>query len=182
MNQVVVCKQDFDIGEEYAKICAQSPKAGAVVFFVGLVRDMYDAQNPNEAVEYLELEHYPGMTESLCHEIIAKASLRFPFDSARVVHRIGKIRSSEQIVMVAVASRHRDNAFQAAQFIMDYMKTRATFWKKEVGSKGEQWLGLKDKDLGATERWKQTSSEAQRLYEQKETAEKNHSTNGDELA
>jgi len=182
MNHVVICEQDFDVGEEYAKICAQAPKAGAVVFFVGLVRDLYDLQNPNEVVEFLELEHYPGMTESLCHEIIAKAAARFRFDSVRVVHRIGRIKSSEQIVMVAVASRHRDSAFQAAQFIMDYMKTRATFWKKEVGSKGEQWLGLKDKDKGATDRWQQTCSDKQSLCEPKETSVKKHSTSSDELA
>ncbi len=153
MKEVVVCKQDFDVGEEYAKVCALAPKAGAVVFFVGLVRDLYDPENPSETIDFLELEHYPGMTESLCYDIIEQAESRFPFDVARVIHRVGKIHASEQIVMVAVASRHRDNAFQAAQFIMDYLKTRATFWKKEVGTKGEQWLGRKDRDVDATSRW-----------------------------
>lgn len=153
MKEVIICEQDFDVGQQYAEVCAAAPKCGAVVFFVGLVRDLYDVAKPEETIECLELEHYPGMTESLCHEIIEQASERFPFDAARVVHRVGKIHACEQIVMVAVASRHRDNAFQAAQFIMDYLKTQATFWKKEVGVKGEHWLGRKDQDLNASLRW-----------------------------
>ncbi len=158
MNDVIICEANFDVGEEYAKICEQAPSAGAIVFFVGLVRDLYDTQGCAETVEFLELEHYPGMTESLCQEIIDQAALRFPFDLARIIHRVGIIHASEQIVMVAVASRHRDNAFQAAQFIMDYLKTRATFWKKEVGTRGEQWLGKKNKDVSAVERWQQHDS------------------------
>ncbi len=153
MKDVIICEDNFDVGQQYAAVCAMAPKAGAVVFFVGLVRDLYDTQNPAETIDYLELEHYPGMTESLCQEIIDQAARRFPLDVARVIHRVGKIKASEQIVMVAVASRHRDNAFQAAQYIMDYLKTRATFWKKEVGVKGQHWLGRKDKDLSASLRW-----------------------------
>jgi molybdopterin synthase catalytic subunit len=159
MSDVVICEHDFNVGDEYAKVCAAAPKSGAVVFFVGLVRDLYDPQNSSETIDFLELEHYPGMTESLCQEIIDQARQRFPFDFARVIHRVGRIHASEQIVMVAVASRHRDNAFQASQFIMDYLKTRATFWKKEVGVKGQQWLGQKDKDLSATLRWEKNSTE-----------------------
>ena len=153
MNQVVIQEQDFDVGHEYSRLCAQAPQAGAVVLFVGLVRDLYDSNEPSEMIDFLELEHYPGMTESLCREIIDQAAERFSFDVARVIHRIGKIRASEQIVMVAVASRHRESAFKAAQFIMDYLKTRATFWKKEVGAKGSQWLGQKGVDLDAASRW-----------------------------
>ena len=159
MNEVVIYEQDFNVGEQYAQVCAMAPRAGAVVFFVGLVRDLYDSQNPAETIEFLELEHYPGMTESLCQDVIDQARQRFPFDLARVIHRVGRIHASEQIVMVAVASRHRDNAFQAAQFIMDYLKTRATFWKKEVGAKGEQWLGRKESDLSASLRWENNSPE-----------------------
>lgn len=156
MSDVIVCHEDFDVGLEYSRLCAASPHSGAVVFFVGLVRDLYNVNDPKtteNAIEYLELEHYPGMTESLCQEIIDEAASRYPFDKARVIHRVGKLYANQQIVMVAVASRHRENAFQAAQFIMDYLKTRATFWKKEVGARGENWLGLKDKDIDATERW-----------------------------
>ena len=98
-------------------------------------------------------DSYPGMTEGLCQDIIDEARQRFQFDIARVVHRVGKIYAHEQIVMVSVASRHRGSAFHAAEFIMDYLKTRATFWKKEVGAKGEHWLGRKDKDVHAAKRW-----------------------------
>lgn len=158
--EVIIRESDFDVGTEYAQACTNAPRAGAVVFFVGLVRDLYDVESNHDKIDYLELEHYPGMTESLCNEIIEQADQRFAFDYARVVHRVGKIYASEQIVMVAVASKHRDNAFQASQFIMDYLKTRATFWKKEVGSRGENWLGRKDKDLNASRRW-ETSTTSQ---------------------
>jgi len=155
---VIIQENDFDVGSEYAQACNDAPRAGAVVFFVGLVRDLYEPDSSDEVIDYLELEHYPGMTETLCNEIIEQADQRFPFDYARVIHRVGKVFASEQIVMVAVASRHRDNAFQAAQFIMDYLKTRATFWKKEVGARGENWLGRKDKDLDASKRWETSAS------------------------
>ena len=151
--EIEICERNFDVGSEYANVCAKATQAGAVVFFVGLVRDLYDASLTDEAIDHLELEHYPGMTEALCEDIVQQADQRFPFDYAKVVHRVGKIYSSEQIVFVAVASRHRDNAFQASQFIMDYLKTRATFWKKEVGTRGERWLGRKDKDVSASQRW-----------------------------
>jgi molybdopterin synthase catalytic subunit len=160
VSDVIVCDEDFDVGLEYSRLCDASPHSGAVVFFVGLVRDMYDVKESNSStntIEYLELEHYPGMTESLCQDIIDEAENRYSFDNARVIHRVGKLYANQQIVMVAVASRHRENAFQAAQFIMDYLKTRATFWKKEVGAKGEHWLGVKEKDIDATERWSNKS-------------------------
>ena len=91
----------------------------------------------------------------MCEQILDDAHQRYPYDQARIIHRVGKLYASDQIVMVAIASRHRENAFQAAQFIMDYLKTRATFWKKEVGARGEQWLGIKQKDQQAAERWQQ---------------------------
>jgi len=150
---VQIYEHDFNVGEEYRSVVKAASSAGAVVFFVGLVRDLYEPTEPEEKIEYLELEHYPGMTEGLCQEIIDEARVRYPFEFARVIHRVGKIYAHEQIVMVAIASRHRDNAFHAAQYIMDYLKTRATFWKKEVGAKGSQWLGRKDKDVSATKRW-----------------------------
>jgi len=153
MNRVIVTHDNFDVGVEYAALCESASKSGAVVFFVGLVRDFYAEQNSNEQITHLELEHYPGMTERLCEDIIDQANERYPFEQAKVIHRVGKIQATEQIVMVAVASQHRENAFQAAQFIMDFLKTRATFWKKEVGERGEQWIGQKDKDLHAIDRW-----------------------------
>jgi len=155
---VLVTDQDFDVGSEYAKLSKIAPKSGAVVLFVGLVRDFYSDADlsvaEEDTVDYLELEHYPGMTESLCQEIVDEANQRYPFEAVRLIHRVGRIKASEKIVMVAVASQHREDAFQAAQFIMDYLKTRATFWKKEVGARGKQWLGLKDQDIQAAARWK----------------------------
>ena len=152
---VLITESDFDVTSEYQKICNRATKSGAIVFFVGLVRDFYNDQVEGEKIEHLELQHYPGMTEALCQEIIDEARERFEFDVVRVVHRVGKISASEQIVMVAVASRQRASAFQAAEFIMDYLKTRATLWKKESGTRGENWLGVKDKDKAATARWRQ---------------------------
>jgi len=149
--EVVITQADFDVAQEYRLLCESASHAGAVVFFVGLVRDIYG--DPQEKIDYLELEHYPGMTERLCQEIIDDARTRYSFDSVKLIHRVGRVMANEQIVFVAVASRHRDSAFSATQYIMDYLKTRATFWKKEVGSRGEHWLGIKDKDRKAAERW-----------------------------
>ena len=154
MNNVVITKENFDVGEQYEALRNETSKSGAVVFFVGLVRDFYDDVD-GEKITHLQLHHYPGMTERLCEEIIEQAKARYPFEKARVIHRVGDIAASEQIVMVAVASQHRDNAFQAAQFIMDYLKTKATFWKKEMGQRGEQWVEQKDKDLSALDRWQE---------------------------
>jgi len=158
LAEVLITGSDFDVAIEYQQLCDSAPQAGAVVFFVGLVRDLYDdfqydkgAQH--EKIDYLELEHYEGMTEALCQQIIDEARDRYPCDAVRVVHRVGKIYAAEQIVMVAVASRHRHNAFQAAEYIMDYLKTRATLWKKEVGARGQNWIGLKEKDQMAVKRW-----------------------------
>lgn len=160
---VSVRHADFDVANEYQSLCAQAPNSGAVVFFVGLVRELYRSSNMSasnedctaavERIRHLELQHYAGMTESLCGQIIEKANRRFPIDAARVVHRVGKLTASEQIVFVAVASCHRRNAFEACEYIMDYLKTEATLWKKEIGTRGEQWLGLKEQDKLATDRW-----------------------------
>lgn len=154
-QEVLITDVDFDVAHEYSRLRDASPRAGAVVFFVGLVRDLYEDEQDAGKIEYLELQHYQGMTEALCQEIVDEARKRYPFDTVRVIHRVGKIYASEQIVMVAVASQHRDNAFQAAQFIMDYLKTRATLWKKEVGARGAQWLGVKDKDHKSVLKWKE---------------------------
>ncbi len=152
-GSVWVGEADFSVADEYRATCDLAPHAGAVVFFVGLVRDFYADKAADESVDYIELQHYPGMTESLCSEIVDQAHQRYPFEYARVLHRVGKLYAGDQIVMVAVAAQHRENAFQAAQFIMDFLKNRATFWKKEVGSRGQQWLGVKDKDKKALKRW-----------------------------
>jgi molybdopterin synthase catalytic subunit len=163
VSDVIIQTEDFDVAVQYAELCERAPRSGAVVFFVGLVRDLYgDAlvdqktgAQPADAIDYLELTHYEGMTQTLCQQIVDEARTRYPFDAARVVHRVGKLYCADQIVMVAIASRHRDAAFSAAQFIMDYLKTRATLWKKEVGSRGEQWIGINDKDSAAADKWSQ---------------------------
>ena len=163
MSDVIIQTADFDVAVQYAELCQRAPRSGAVVFFVGLVRDLYgDAlvaektgAQQADAIDYLELTHYEGMTQTLCQQIVDEARTRYPFDAATVVHRVGKLYSADQIVMVAIASRHRDAAFSAAQFIMDYLKTRATLWKKEVGSRGEQWIGINDKDSAAADKWSQ---------------------------
>lgn len=154
MSSVRITQESFDVGEEYKALCDSASKSGAVVFFVGLVRDFYDDVD-GEQITHLELHHYQGMTEQLCEDIIEQANARYPFEQARIIHRVGRIEATEQIVMVAVASQHRENAFQAAQLIMDYLKTKATFWKKEIGERGQQWIGQKEKDLAALNRWEQ---------------------------
>lgn len=152
--EVEIVEADFDVSNEYQLLCQAAPKSGAVVFFVGLVRDLYEDEDDSDSIEYLELSHYAGMTENLCQKIVDEARVKFPFDAVRLIHRVGKIYANEQIVMVAVASRHRDNAFQASRYIMDYLKTKATLWKKEVGTRGQQWVGTKQKDYDAEQRWK----------------------------
>lgn len=150
--EVEIIEADFNTALEYEALCVAAPKSGAVVMFVGLVRDFYE-DDQKESIEHLFLQHYDGLTQSLCQEIIDEARTKFPFDAVRLIHRVGKLKANEQIVFVGIASQHRDNAFQASQFIMDYLKTRAALWKKEVGDRGEQWLGLKAKDRDAAGRW-----------------------------
>ena len=151
--KIRIQSQDFDVGEEYSNISRASAQCGAVVTFVGLVRDIYDEKDSDESVQNIELEHYPGMTESVCKQIIEEAHQYYPFDAVTLIHRVGKLGPNAQIVFLAVASQHRENAFNAAQYIMDYLKTKATFWKREVGSRGSQWLGVKEKDAKAVQRW-----------------------------
>jgi molybdopterin synthase catalytic subunit len=153
VTEVVIQYTDFDVAAEYAGLRKVAPKSGAVVFFVGLVRDLYQADTQSERIDYIELQHYAGMSESQCQAVIDEARERYAFDAVRLIHRVGKLYAKEQIVFVAVAGEHREKAFAAVQFIMDYLKTRATLWKKEVGSRGEHWLGLKQSDASAEKKW-----------------------------
>lgn len=157
MIYLSVQERDFDVGREYQELVQASAHAGAIVFFVGLVRDFYPQLSPAkdnaEKIDYIELTHYPGMTESLCEIIMHKAQQRFGISAARVIHRVGRLKAGEQIVFVAVSGEHRKAAFDAAQFIMDYLKTQATLWKREVGSRGAKWVAMKESDNEATERW-----------------------------
>ena len=156
-NEIEVTNADFDVSVEYKCLCKRAHKAGAVVMFVGLVRDFYAEQSNIESdidsIEYLELQHYAGMTETMCQQIVDNAREKFSIDALRLVHRVGKLTANEQIVFVGVASRHRDSAYRASQYIMDYLKTNAPIWKKEVGCRGAQWVGMKQVDKIAVERW-----------------------------
>jgi molybdopterin synthase catalytic subunit len=145
---VAVQTQDFSIADEYSTLI-DDKSIGAVVFFVGLVRDMNLARD----VVQLRLEHYPGMTEKSLMQILDEARQRWQLQAARIVHRVGDLNLGDQIVYVGVASAHRSDAFLACEFLMDYLKTRAPFWKKELTSEGEIWLEAQVKDEEAAKRW-----------------------------
>jgi len=140
-------REDFDLGAELAALRAAAPGAGGLVSFTGLVRDR-DGQ-----VAAMELEHYPGMTEKALAAIEAEARGRWPLDACLIVHRFGPLRPGEQIMMVATASAHREAAFAAAEFLMDYLKSRAPFWKKESGPEGSAWVDARASDEAALARW-----------------------------
>ncbi|ABE49531.1 molybdopterin synthase catalytic subunit MoaE [Methylobacillus flagellatus] len=146
---VRVQEQDFDVGEEITRLRLQYPQAGAVVSFTGQVRDLNDGQS----VASLKLEHYPGMTEKSLAAIVEQARKRWPIFDAVVIHRIGTLAPQAQIVLVVVASAHRGDAFAACEFIMDYLKTEAPFWKKEATPEGEKWLDSRESDQAARGRW-----------------------------
>jgi len=141
---------DFDVGAEIAKLRVDNPKIGAVASFVGVVRDV----NDGDSVTEMTLEHYPGMTERSIEEIIRQARGRWQVMDALVVHRVGTLRPTDQIVLVVVTSGHRGDAFAACEFIMDYLKTRAPFWKKEATAGGERWVDARMSDDVAAERWR----------------------------
>jgi molybdopterin synthase catalytic subunit len=146
---VRVQSEDFDLGAEIAAFRAGNAKVGAVAAFVGLVRDINEGDNVSE----MTLEHYPGMTEKSLEAIIGEARSRWDLIDALVIHRIGPMRPTDQIVLVAVSSAHRGEAFAACEFIMDYLKTRAPFWKKEQTPEGAKWVDARESDDTAAERW-----------------------------
>jgi molybdopterin synthase catalytic subunit len=141
--------QDFDLSTEIAALRANNPKVGAVAAFVGTVRDL----NDGEVVAEMELEHYPGMTEQALEDIIADAKRRWIFIDALVIHRVGPMKPMDQIVLVAVTAMHRQEAFTACEFIMDYLKTAAPLWKKEKTPMGARWVDARESDDQATARW-----------------------------
>ena len=146
---VRIQEQDFDLATEYTNLRTRHPTPGAVVSFIGLVRDM-DAYG---AVQELYLEHYPGMTERALHDIVAMAGTRWSLTDTYVIHRIGKLLPAEQIVMVMTAAPHRSDAFAACEFIIDFLKTEAPLWKREQTAQGTQWIETRDMDLQRTQRW-----------------------------
>ena len=137
----------FDMGAEVDAFTASVPGAGAVVTFSGLVRD------EGGTLSAMEIEHYPGMTERALEKIRAEAVARWSLSDAMIIHRYGPMKPGDQIMMVATAARHRTDAFAAAEFLMDYLKSRAPFWKKEFGADGESWVAAKDDDEAALDRW-----------------------------
>jgi molybdopterin synthase catalytic subunit len=149
MVNISVQEADFNIQEEYDALCHANAEDGAVVFFVGRVRDINDGDN----VYAMTLEHYPGMTEKCLEDIVAQAQKKWPLNRVRVIHRVGNLLPADQIVFVATASPHRDAAFAGAQFIMDYLKTQAPFWKKEKVEEGSRWVDAKSSDEDKANSW-----------------------------
>jgi len=146
---VSVQAQDFDIATEMATLTTGRADIGAVVSFTGLVRDMAKG----DAISDMELEHYPGMTEKALQAIEVEAHKRWELQGSRIIHRYGKLAPGAQIVLVLTASPHRHAAFEAAEFLMDYLKSRAPFWKKEGTDKGGHWVDAREADEDALSRW-----------------------------
>jgi molybdopterin synthase catalytic subunit len=149
---VRVQKEDFDLSAEVRRLTAGRTDIGAIVTFTGTVR----GKSGGGAISAMTLEHYPGMTESELADVEAEAGRRWPLQASLIVHRIGRLVPGDNIVLVVTASAHREAAFAAAEFLMDYLKTRAPFWKKEQGAGGEErWVEARECDEHAAERWRQ---------------------------
>ena len=146
--RVVVQEQPFDIGAETTTFASGHKEMGAIVTFTGIVRDL-----PGDPLQAMEIEHYPGMTEAALTEIAQSAIDRWKLGDALVIHRYGRLVPGEMIMMVATASKHRKNAFEAAEYLMDYLKSRAPFWKREITDAGESWVASKAEDEDALTRW-----------------------------
>ena len=150
MARVWIGSEDFDVSDQIAQLRSGDGGVGAVVTFLGTVRDR---QGDQHGISSLELEHYPGMTEASIEAMIDQAFQRFDIRSARVLHRVGLLQPLDQIVLVLVASAHRGEAFQACEFLMDYLKTQAPFWKKETTPEGARWVDARVSDDQALQRW-----------------------------
>ncbi|MBT2987579.1 MAG: molybdenum cofactor biosynthesis protein MoaE [gamma proteobacterium symbiont of Ctena orbiculata] len=154
MDSVSIRAEPFDPNREVDLLRGSDPSTGAVVTFIGLMRDI----NEGDRVERLYLEHYPGMTERALQEIVDEANSRWDIQDCRVVHRVGTLLPTDPIVLVAVASRHRKEAFRACEFIIDYLKTKAPFWKKETTAEGERWVDARESDDTATLAWEKSDA------------------------
>ena len=158
MPRVRIQTEDFDLSQEVDGVRHEDRGVGAVAAFVGTVRD----GDEGRSVQALELEHYPGMTERAIESMIDEALRRFPVRAVRVVHRVGRLEAAERIVLVVVTAAHRHAAFQACEFLMDYLKTQAPFWKKETTPDGERWVDARVADDQALSRWGLSSGNAAR--------------------
>ena len=154
MPAIRVQTEDFDLSTEIAAIRKGNAKIGAIASFIGLVRDVNDGQG----VSTLCLEHYPGMTEKALTKIVDNAQARWDVIDCTVIHRVGELKPTDQIVLVIVASGHRGDAFDACEFIMDYLKTEAPFWKKERTPEGTRWVDTRESDSTAALRWQDKKS------------------------
>ncbi len=146
---VSVQRHDFDISAEITDLYAGNTKVGAIASFIGLVRDMNDGLNVTE----IELEHYPSMTQKCLESIVQQAEKRWDLNGVRIIHRFGTLKPADQIVLVIASSSHRSDAFEACEFLMDYLKTQAPFWKKESTEVGERWVEARKSDDEAASRW-----------------------------
>ncbi|WP_114394274.1 molybdenum cofactor biosynthesis protein MoaE [Oleisolibacter albus] len=149
---VHVQREDFDLGQALESLTRDNHGIGGLASFVGLVRDLHPGHDAS-AVRSMTLEHYPGMTERQLEAIEAEARARWPLDATLIIHRYGRLEPGDRIVLVACASAHRDAAFAACQFLMDWLKTKAPFWKLEETESGQHWVAAKDSDDHAAERW-----------------------------
>jgi molybdopterin synthase catalytic subunit len=151
---ITIQAQDFDLAAEYEAMRHQSANPGAIAIFSGLVREIHGENADNHSTDQsLTLEHYPGMTEAALQNIVEEAVQRWPLEACRVIHRVGKLLPGDQIVLVACSSAHRGAAFAATEFIMDYLKTTAPFWKKQVAGDSSEWVESRESDYAALDRW-----------------------------
>lgn len=152
---ISIQQEPFTLAHEYQKLRARAGDAGAIVTFTGLVREFYDAdaEGDDNHIKELTLEHYPGMTEKCLQDILEAAESRWALLASRIIHRVGRLRPGEEIVFVATASSHRQDAFEAAQFLMDYLKSRAPFWKKQDTGGGSHWVEARESDAESVQRW-----------------------------
>ena len=148
--KIAVQQSDFDVSAESRALSANRTDIGAIASFVGLVREL-----PEGGLQQMTLEHYPGMTEKALQKIAEQAAERWQVQDATIIHRVGPLQPGEQIVLVLVASAHRGDAFAACEFIMDYLKTDAPFWKKEEGEQGASWVDVRESDDAARRKWEQ---------------------------
>ncbi len=148
MNKIIVQENDFDLTTEVALARADDNDIGAVVSFVGTVRDL-----EHSSIQSMILEHYPGMTEKALNTIAEQAKNRWPLGNTTIIHRVGELSINDQIVLVITTSKHRKAAFEACEFIMDYLKTQAPFWKKEQSVERSQWVEAKDSDIDQMDKW-----------------------------
>lgn len=151
LTRIQIQREDFDVGAEWTALrSALGGRAGAIAAFSGLVRDRFE----NDAIQHLELEHYPGMTERSVAAVLARAETRWPLDAVVVIHRVGPLAPADQIVLVITAAQHRQAALESCAFVIDLLKTEAVFWKREVSAAGVRWVDSTRSDVDRSKKWR----------------------------